>query len=82
MPNRPECYANKNRYNKTRYEQRKRYYQKTQNYASKRWTDEEDILVMKHELSDVELSEKLRRSVGAIQARRYTLRKRKQYLEV
>lgn len=82
MPNRPECYVDKSKYDKTRYEQRKRYYKKTQKYPPRRWTDEEDIIVMKHDLSDVELSVMLRRSVGAVQARRYVLKKRKQYLEL
>ena len=35
------------------------------------WTDEETELVMKHEISDTELSKMLGRSVRAIQRRRH-----------
>lgn len=44
-------------------------------YPSHPWTAEEDALVIKHEITDSELSEKIGRSVGAIHNRRYELKK-------
>jgi len=63
------------KYRKTRNRQRKRYYSKTQNAinSGKPWTEEDDAVVLKHEVSDTEISQLLHRSVGSIQSRRYIL---------
>ena len=62
-----------------RLEGKLRYYRKTQNAKNKgnRWAEWEVELVMKHEMSDMELSKELGRSVQAIQARRYYINKRR-----
>lgn len=56
-----------------RYEERKRYYNKTafSENGYSRWSFDEIELVMKHEMTDSELSAKLGRSVAAIQHMRY-----------
>lgn len=59
-----------------RNEERKRYYGKTANkYEARAWTESEDQLVLKHLIPDIELSEKIGRSVSAIQNRRVKLKK-------
>lgn len=76
MSNRKECYANMERYRKTKHEQAKRYYGKTSyKYERKSWTKIEDKLVLGHKVSDSLLSELIERSVGAIQTRRSVLRR-------
>lgn len=53
----------------------KRYYAQTANrYKGRRWTEEEDRLVLAHTITDRELSEAIRRSMKAIQNRRAILR--------
>lgn len=62
---------------------RQRYYEKT-NYARnhrKRWTDADELLVLMHRESDMELSRKLGRSVHAIQAKRIQIKKKLGYTE-
>jgi FtsZ-binding cell division protein ZapB len=53
-----------------------RYRNKTGAYAYKRrsWTTDEIEQVIKHEITDRELSEKIQRSVGAIQLMRYRIK--------
>lgn len=62
---------------KKRYEAGKRYkqayYKKTSKYGRKKWTKEEDSLVMEHKISDRELSELIERSMMSITMRRYRL---------
>lgn len=61
-----------------RYLERKEYYEKTaysSNYG-KTWTDEELEMVMKHEITDSELSQKLGRSVASIQMKRSITKKK------
>ena len=69
-------YRDMEKYKKTKREQQKRYYHKTQDALNKRkhWDDEETDLVIKHEISDTELSKLLKRSVKAIQLRRHRFR--------
>lgn len=55
-----------------RNEERRKYYDKT-SYAPKhgeRWSDDEIKMVLRHEVSDTELSKMLGRSVRAIQIMR------------
>lgn len=75
MPNRKYGYIDMTLYKQTRNAQRKRYYKKTARYERKFWTDEEDALVLKHDIPDMELSKKICRSVQAIQGRRHKLKK-------
>ena len=44
-------------------------------YPPRPWTDEEDKLVLAHEIPDRELSARIRRSMKAISNRRWRLRK-------
>lgn len=44
-------------------------------YRPRPWTDEEDRLVLAHEIPDRELSARIRRSMKAISNRRWRLRK-------
>ncbi len=69
-------YRDMEKYKKTKREQQKRYYHKTQDAPNKRkrWADEETELIIKHEISDTELSKLLKRSVKAIQLRRHRFR--------
>lgn len=77
MPNRKEDYVDMEKYRKTRYAQRKRYYSKTANkYEQRKWTENEDKKVLAREKTDSELSREIKRSVAAIQNRRYVLKKR------
>lgn len=46
-------------------------------YPPRPWTDEEDKLVLAHEIPDRELSARIRRSMKAISNRRWRLRKEK-----
>ncbi|MCD8006715.1 MAG: hypothetical protein LUF29_07080 [Oscillospiraceae bacterium] len=56
---------------------RKRYYAKTANlYPRHPWTEEEVALVMEHSVPDSVLSEKIQRSVKAIQQKRLMEKKR------
>lgn len=73
--NRKEDYRDMEKYHKACQRQHRRYYSKTSFlYPSHPWTAEEDALVIKHEITDSELSEKIGRSVGAIHNRRYELK--------
>lgn len=47
-------------------------------YEKRLWTDYEDKLIMEHAMTDRELSVKIQRSVGAIQLRRWRLKKEEQ----
>ena len=68
-------YKDMEKYKKTRNAQTKRYYAKTAKYARRRWTEEEDDAVLRHDITDTELSEKISRSVHSIQDRRVRLKK-------
>ena len=75
MPNRRKDYKDMERYAKTRDAQRERYYGTTSNiYSPRRWTTEEDEKVLAHSITDNRLSNEIKRSVGAIQLRRFKLK--------
>lgn len=58
--NRKEDYRDMEKYHKACQRQHRRYYSKTSFlYPSHPWTAEEDALVIKHEITDSELSEKM-----------------------
>lgn len=65
-------YGSRESYNK----RRKRYREDTGSglYVQRLYTEEEDRLIMSHEIPDRELSVKIERSVTAIQSRRARLK--------
>jgi len=71
-------YKNLNKYRETRKKQKQRYRDRTGSglYTPKKWEEWEDELVVKHDVSDNELSVILKRSVQAIQVRRWRLVKK------
>ena len=73
-------YKDIEKYKRTVKNQKGRYYAKTQHARNggNVWTDEEIELILAHEMSDTELSDKLGRSVGAIQAMRCIVKKKRQ----
>lgn len=73
MCNRKAQYRDVVRWQRTRAEQRRRYYQKTAGYPPRQWTAEEDALVLSHQQTDTKLSQQIRRSVASIQKRRWFL---------
>ena len=75
MPLRREGYRDMERYRRTRNEQRKRYYDKTAGYQPRKWTAEEEVMVLAHIVTDTELSKRIQRSVRAIQVHRCKLKK-------
>lgn len=66
----------------TRNETMRKYFRKTQDQprSGKRWTLEEDCLIIMNPLNDNELSRIIQRSQHAITQRRSELRKRKNYV--
>ena len=76
--NRRHKYKDQGKARKTCNATRMRYYQKTQGAinSGQRWSDEETELVMKHEMTDTEISKAIGRSVQAIQLRRYNQMKK------
>jgi len=78
MSCRRKDYKNLDKYRETRKKQKQRYRDRTGSslYIPKKWEEWEDELVVKHEVSDNELSLMLERSVQAIQVRRWRLVKR------
>jgi len=66
-------YKDMDKWYKTKRENRKRYYEKTKNAANRKkgYTTGEVQMIMEHKLTDRELSEKLGRSMKAIQKKRY-----------
>ena len=76
--NRPKEYRNMDLWRKTKNQSKMRYYRQFQKYPPRKWTANEDKLILEHNSSDRELSELLERSVGAIQYRRCLLNKRRE----
>lgn len=68
-------YKDKEKLRKTRNAQNKRYFSKTAIYKPRRWTDIEDVIVLEHKNTDMEISKQIGRSVEAIQVRRVRLKK-------
>lgn len=72
---RKKSYKDMAKFKETRREQRRRYYRKYQgNYPLRRWTNDEDKLVVAHKIPDSKLSVKIKRSVASIQTRRSILK--------
>lgn len=57
-----------------RNEQRKKNYAQTQTGEKKSWTAQHDAMVLRHDITDRELSERIGHSVQSIQIRRCRLR--------
>jgi len=74
---RKETFSTIEKFKEAKQRQMKRYYKKTQNAPNQRkqWTIKETNMVLAHEIPDTELSKKIGRSVGAIQAQRSILKK-------
>lgn len=69
-------YKDHARYTKIHRAQNRRYYGKTAFlYTPREWTPEEDEQVLNSNLTDMELSLKIERSVSAIQVRRSRLKR-------
>lgn len=68
-------YKDLDKLRKTRNAQNKRYFSKTAIYKPRRWTDIEDVIVLEHKNTDMEISKQIERSVKAIQVRRVKLKK-------
>lgn len=75
MALRASLYKNKDKLRKTRNAQNKRYFSKTAIYKPRRWTEIEDVIVLEHKNTDMEISKQIERSVKAIQVRRVKLKK-------
>lgn len=74
--NRKKGYADMEKYRRTARAQKNRYYGKTAFlYPGRLWTDDENELILAHEMPDSELSTMIQRSVGAIQVQRCKLKK-------
>ena len=54
MAIRKKRYADMEKFNKTRRNQRKRYYKKTQMYEPRPWSQDEERLVLEHKIPDSE----------------------------
>ena len=73
--NRKNSYKDLDKWRKTCRKQNQKYYNKTAfKYEKRTWDTFEDEIILKHELSDTQLSEILHRSVRAIQIRRSRLK--------
>lgn len=74
--NRGHNYKDKEKWHNTCMKQKRRYYGKTANrYPRRMWTIEEDKAVLKRNMTDHQLSQKIHRSVASIQMRRCKLKK-------
>lgn len=73
-------YKDMDKFYKHKREKRKEYYGRTKNASNgnKRFTEEEIDLILKHEVSDRELAEKLGRSMKAIQNARANYKKKRE----
>ncbi len=70
-------FASEESYRKWREKEYRRYYTSTQLYKPRKWTDEDEDLLLKHySLTAMELSPILHRSVKSIEHRKSVLRKR------
>lgn len=74
MPNFKKHYSEE-QFRKMRNKYRQKNYSQTAKYNRRSWTLEEDNAVLKQNMTDRELSEKISRSVQAIQIRRNRLKK-------
>ena len=71
-----ELYRNPDLYKRTKRRQSKRYYAKYDKYEKRPFTEDDDTLILAHEITDPELSKQIRQSVQRIQSRRNYLKHR------
>lgn len=73
--NKYDIHHTRDYWSNVRRKQLERYRSRTgsNRFSSKKFTPEEDELVLKHEMPDRELADKLGRSLASIQNRRYRL---------
>lgn len=76
MPNKKDKYKDISKWEKTTYEQRRRYYTRRRLPPSP-WEEWQDVMVLEHSMPDTELAPKIGHGVGAIQVRRCMLKKGK-----
>ena len=74
MPSAKKVYKDSEKYRKIRNKERIKYYRKTAIHPKKPWTKEDDAKVLAHEITDTELSKRIKHSVEAIQIRRCRLK--------
>lgn len=75
MALRGKDYKDKDKLLSTRNAQRKRYYKQTQGHPPRRWEEWEIKLIEVEELADRDIAVLLKRSVQAIQLKRYKLKR-------
>lgn len=75
MAYRSKYYKDKEKLRNIRQNYNKKYYGRTQKYNPRRWTYDEDEIVLAHEMTDTEISSLIKRSVQSIQGRRHILNK-------
>lgn len=75
--NRKKDYKDLNKFKKCKRKQQERWRKRSGafKYGRRRWTEEEDTMVLLQNETDRELSKKIQRSIGAIYARRVKLKK-------
>lgn len=73
--NRKSGYADIEKWRTTCRRQRKKYYGKTQGYERRKWTQKEIEMVLARDMTDMELSALIHRSVQSIQIKRTRLLK-------
>lgn len=75
--NRKKYYRDMDRYRETRNAQKRRYYGRTQKSmnSGQSWTPYEIKRVMEHDVTDMQLSKEIGRSVAAIQCMRTKLKR-------
>lgn len=76
--NRKHAYKDLKKFAETKkaYQERWRKRSGAGKYGRRRWTLEEDDIVLEKETTDREISKKIHRSIGAIQIRRVFLKKK------
>lgn len=78
MPKCKQNYRDMEKYQNYSRRMKRTYYGKTKNSANshQRWTVREIEIVMAHEMTDMEISKLIGRSVGSIQVARWRMQKR------
>lgn len=81
--NRKSDYKDIDRFRKTRNAQKRRYYGRTTNSENSRqaWTLQDLQRVMEHDVSDMQLSAEIGRSVAAIQVMRHRQKRKLEQAE-
>lgn len=75
-----EKYRDKEKFRRYRERSKKKYYEKrgTHKFKPSKYTQKEDELILKHEIPDTELSEKIQHSVKSIHTRRWILKQKRE----